>query len=48
MVGKREEDGRKLVDLHLWITNQREERTTLGKAVVELPTRDGAGPGAGR
>ena len=48
VVGKREEDGRKLVDLHLWITNQREERTTLGKAVVELPTRDGAGLGAGR
>jgi acyl dehydratase len=39
VVGKREDDGRKLVDLHIWITNQRQERTTVGKAVVELPAR---------
>ena len=39
VVGKREDDGRKLVDLHIWITNQRQERTTAGKAVVELPSR---------
>jgi hypothetical protein len=39
VAGKREEDGRKLVDLHIWIMNQRNERTTAGKAVVELPSR---------
>lgn len=37
--GKRVEDGRHLVDLELWITNQRNERTTSGTAIVELPTR---------
>lgn len=35
---KRVEDGHHLVDLDLWITNQREQRTTFGSAVVELPT----------
>jgi acyl dehydratase len=39
VAGKREEGGRKLVDLHIWIMNQRNERTTAGKAVVELPSR---------
>ena len=39
VVAKREDDGRKLVDLHIWITNQRGERTTVGKATVELPSR---------
>jgi len=37
--GKRVEDGRHLVDLGLWIHNQRGERTTIGSATVELPTR---------
>lgn len=36
---KRVEDGRYLVHLDLEITNQRNECTTLGSAVVELPTR---------
>lgn len=36
---KRMEDGRALVDLELWITNQRGETTTRGSAIVELPTR---------
>jgi acyl dehydratase len=39
VAAKRDEDGRKLVDLHIWITNQRDERTTAGQAVVELPSR---------
>ena len=39
VVGKREDDGHKLVDLHIWITNQRDERTTAGKATVELLPR---------
>jgi hypothetical protein len=37
--GKRVEGGRHLVDLMLWITNQRDEKTTLGTAIVELPQR---------
>jgi acyl dehydratase len=36
---KRVRDGRHLVDLMLWITNQRGEKTTLGTAIVELPSR---------
>jgi acyl dehydratase len=39
VVAKRDEDGHKLADLHIWITNQRGERTTVGKATVELPSR---------
>jgi acyl dehydratase len=39
VAGKREEGGHKLVDLHIWITNQRGDRTTLGSAIVELPSR---------
>ncbi len=38
--GKRIDDaGRHLVDLGLWITNQRGERSTIGAAMVELPTK---------
>jgi acyl dehydratase len=37
--GKRVEDGRHLVDLGLWIMNQRGERSTIGSATVELPTK---------
>ena len=38
--GKRiDDDGRHLVDLGLWINNQRGERSTIGAAVVELPTK---------
>jgi len=39
VAARRQEEGRSLVDLMLWITNQRGEKTTLGTAVVELPTR---------
>ncbi len=40
VTGKRQDDeGRKVVDLGLWIINQRGERTTLGAATVELPSR---------
>lgn len=37
--GKRVDDGRALVDCDIWITNQRQERTALGTAVVQLPSR---------
>jgi acyl dehydratase len=39
VVGKRVDADRHLVDLDLWITNQRGERSTLGSAIVELPYR---------
>lgn len=39
---KRIEGDRHLVDLNLWITNQRDERTALGAATVELPSRQNA------
>lgn len=39
VAGKRTEDGVDLVDLELWITNQRDETTTRGSAVVQLPSR---------
>ncbi|BCW91133.1 hypothetical protein sos41_43120 [Alphaproteobacteria bacterium SO-S41] len=39
VTGKRVENGRHLVDLELWIDNQRGERTTRGTAVVELLSR---------
>jgi acyl dehydratase len=39
VTGKRIEGERQLVDLALWITNQRGERTTIGGAVVELLAR---------
>jgi acyl dehydratase len=41
VTGKRIEAGRRLVDVGLWIDNQRGERTTIGSATVELPSRDG-------
>ena len=34
---KYEKDGRALVELELWTLNQRDERTTSGTALVELP-----------
>ena len=39
VVATRDEDGHKLVNVHIWITNQRGERTTVGKATIELPSR---------
>ena len=39
VVAKREEDGRKLVELYIWITKQRDERTTACKAIVEFASR---------
>lgn len=36
VVGKSQDGERRLVDLQLWITNQRGERTTTGSATVEL------------
>lgn len=39
VTGKRVEDGRHLVDADIWCTNQREEKSAIGTAVVELPSR---------
>ena len=39
VTGKRKEDGKALVDLGLWITNNRGDRSTVGSATVELPTK---------
>ncbi|OPY82861.1 MAG: bifunctional enoyl-CoA hydratase/phosphate acetyltransferase [Smithella sp. PtaU1.Bin162] len=39
VAGKRKEEGKYLVDLELWCRNQRDEITTTGKAVVELPAK---------
>jgi len=36
VANKRTEGGKKVVELELWITNQREEITTRGSAIVEL------------
>lgn len=41
VVDKREEDGRRLVDLELAVQNQLEEITARGTAVVELPAAGG-------
>ena len=41
VVGKREEDGRKLVDLKVTMTNQRGEETVRCEATIALPDRDG-------
>ena len=41
VVGKREENGRKLVDLKVTMTNQRGEETVRCEATVALPDRDG-------
>jgi len=38
-----EQDGRCLVELECWITNQRGEVTTPGSALAELPRRPGGG-----
>lgn len=40
VVGKRQEDGRSLVDIHLTMTNQRDTETAYGNATVSLPSRD--------
>jgi acyl dehydratase len=39
VVGKRIAEGRHLVDVDLWIDNDREGTTTTGQAVVALPRR---------
>lgn len=39
VVGKRVEGDSHLTDLELWITNQRGDRSTIGSAIVELPSR---------
>ena len=36
MTGKREEDGRKLIDVDVWTENADGQTTTPGKAVVVL------------
>jgi acyl dehydratase len=41
VVGKREEDGRYLVDLQLTMVNQRDTQTAYATAVVALPSRTG-------
>ena len=38
VTGKREEDGRKLVDIDVWTENASGQKTTPGKAVVVLDT----------
>ena len=44
VVGKRRrgEEGTNLVDIELWIENDREGVTTPATALVQLPSRDGA------
>jgi acyl dehydratase len=44
VIAKREEDGRKLVDLELHMINQRETETAYGSATVALPSRDAGLP----
>ena len=44
VAGKREQDGRHVVDLDLRMTNQRGDETAYGAATVGLPTRDGRLP----
>ncbi|MEE2881090.1 MAG: acyl dehydratase, partial [Chloroflexota bacterium] len=41
VVGKRVEDGEKLVDLEIWGENQRGEQTTKGTATIKLPSKEG-------
>ncbi|MBM3942481.1 MAG: acyl dehydratase [SAR202 cluster bacterium] len=43
VVGKREDQGEKLVDLEIWGENQRKEITTKGTATIRLPSRRPAG-----
>ncbi|MDO8390377.1 MAG: acyl dehydratase [Actinomycetota bacterium] len=40
VVGKRDEDGRKLVDLELHMVNQRDTETAYGTATVALPSKE--------
>ena len=40
VVGKREEDGRKVVDLKMTMTNQRGVETSFADVTVCLPSRD--------
>jgi acyl dehydratase len=40
VVGKREEDGRHLVDLEMKMTNQRGVETSFGEATIALPSRE--------
>jgi hypothetical protein len=39
VTAKRVEDGKHLVDADIWAENQREERTAMGTATVELPAK---------
>lgn len=39
VTGKRQENGKHLVDLEVWVENDKGEVTTPGTAVVELPSR---------
>lgn len=39
VTGKREESGQHLVDVDVWVQNQRGERTAIGTAIVGLPSR---------
>jgi acyl dehydratase len=45
VTGKRQVDGRRLVDLEMKMTNQRGVETTFGEVTVSLPSRE-AGPAA--
>jgi hypothetical protein len=40
VIAKREQDGHKLVDLELHMTNQRDTETAYGSATVALPSRE--------
>jgi hypothetical protein len=40
VIAKREQDGHKLVDLELHMTNQRDTETAYGAATVALPSRE--------
>ena len=44
VVGKRDEDGQKVVDLELRMINQRDTETAYGTATVALPSRDSGLP----
>jgi hypothetical protein len=39
MTGKREQDGRHLVDLEMRMVNQRDTETAYGSATVSLPSK---------
>lgn len=44
VVGKREEDGRFLVDLEMHVVNQRDTETAYGSATVSLPSKEAGLP----